>query len=156
MRVLVHGDINKSKFKSYIDFDEKIKFRCAVNGTSSCMYVRKNYRYTDIKYIGVGICPLFYRNDGKSHRIPKNDDAWTNIYGKYIIASDSMNHTMFVCRYVDTVWNILFEKCNKTANKIMNEEEYNQFLQDRIRTELQTEKDNNYEEIINLFDGFVN
>ena len=67
-----------------------------------------------------------------------------------------MNHTMFVCRYIDTVWNILFEKCNKTANKIMNEEEYNQFLQDRIRTELQTEKDNNYEEIINLFDGFVN
>ena len=51
------------------------------------------------------------------------------------------------------------DKLKDYAHKLMfdmNEEEYNQFLQDRIRTELQTEKDNNYEEIINLFDGFVN
>lgn len=156
MRALVHGDINKSKFKSYIDFDDKIKFRCAVNGTSSCMYVRKNYRYADIKYIGIGVCPQFYRNDGKSQNIVKSDDAWTNIYGKYIIASDSMNHIMFVCRYDKIVWNILFDKCKKTANKIMDEAEYDQFIQDRIKTELKTEVDNNYDEIISLFDGFIN
>lgn len=156
MKILVHGDINYSIFKSYVEFGKKIKFRCAVNGTSSSMFVRKNYKYCDIKYIGIGICPMFYRNDGKTSNVDRSDEGWTSIYGKYVIASDSMNHTMFVCRYNELAWKYLCKMCFNTANKIMGEDEYEDFLKDRIIIERQTEKDNNYDDIVGQYDGFVN
>lgn len=104
--------------------------------------------------IMVSDCPLIYVPNRRGFANEK--EVWRREYGEYIIAYDSKKHIMFACGYQNQVWNLLRERCQKTAKYIVSEKEYLDYLAQRKQIEAKTEEKNDYQKIIDKFDGYVN